>query len=333
MKNDLILSKILKNNKYLLFEYLRLKDIRYDVNFEETSLRMDSFKSNNYNGLSLSLEKMIYYDFKNSLKGSVLDMLHKICNKPKIEILLEFKDIIYNNKYNINPIDEEDFQENVIKEIPNYPINLLNLYPQTISDLFLEDGIDEKTQAIFEIKYDIDSDRVLIPVKFKNNLVGIIGRFNNKIVPKGVAKYLPLLAYPKSEILFGYDLCNSTIRKSKKVILVESEKSVMKSIQLGLFNTLAIGGSFISNSQIKLLSELEVKDVYICFDSDKNLEELKEYILKQFKNTEFNVYIIDNNTKYINEKSCLFDMKFKFKVFKNYFNKFKVEIYKGGKSE
>ena len=107
----------------------------------------------------------------------------------------------------------------------------------------------------------------------------------------------------------------------------------MKSIQLGLFNTLAIGGSFISNSQIKLLSELEVKDVYICFDSDKNLEELKEYILKQFKNTEFNVYIIDNNTKYINEKSCLFDMKFKFKVFKNYFNKFKVEIYKGGKSE
>ena len=43
-------------------------------------------------------------------------------------------------------------------------------------------------------------------------------------------------------MLFGYDLCENGIKRTKTVILVESEKSVMKSIQIGLFNTLAVGG-------------------------------------------------------------------------------------------
>ncbi len=61
--NDNTFIKLLRNNKHLLFEYLKNKNIRYTVNVDESSIRMDSIGSNNFNGLSLSLNSMVYYDF------------------------------------------------------------------------------------------------------------------------------------------------------------------------------------------------------------------------------------------------------------------------------
>lgn len=325
--NDITFMNLLKNNKYLLFEYLKVKNIRYNVNIEETSLRMSSINSNNYNGLVLSLNTMTFYDFKNIEKGTVLDLLSILTNLDKNLIMFEFKMLSKNMNYKFQKVENNLDYEFEKKELLEYPRKLLDLFPCVISDLFLNDGINETTQVLFDIKYDKETDRILIPVIFKDKLVGIIGRYNNSEVPKKIPKYYPILSYPKSEVLFGYDLCKNKIIDTKTVILVESEKSVMKSIQKDMYNTLAIGGSNIINSQIELLKELDVKNIFISLDSDKNRDSLLTQINKWFKNeTDFNIYLVDNNTKYVNEKSCIFDMNWSKETTLKYIKKFNYKV-------
>ena len=325
--NDITFINLLKNNKYLLFEYLKIKNIRYNVNVEETSLRMDSINSDNYNGLVLSLNTMTFYDFKSVEKGTILELLSILTNLNKELIMFEFKMLSENINYKFQKIENNLDYEFEKKELLEYPKKLLDLFPCVISDLFLNDGINETTQLLFDIKYDKETDRILIPVIFKDKLVGIIGRYNNLEVPKKVPKYYPILSYPKSEVLFGYDLCKNKISETKTVVLVESEKSVMKSIQRNMYNTLAIGGSNISNSQIELLKELNVKNIFISLDSDKDRDSLLTQINKWFKNeTDFNIYLVDNNTKYVNEKSCIFDMNWSKETTLKYIKKFNYKV-------
>lgn len=324
--NETIFIKLLRQNKYILFEYLKVKGIRYSVNIEETSLRMDSIDSDNLNGLCLSLNTMTFYDFKTLQKGSVLDLLSILTGLNKYLVMFEIKSLVDNSNYELSKIDNNEFIEYEKKELLDYPVRLLDLFPNIISDLFLKDNINETSQLLFNIKYDKETDRILIPVMFKNKLVGMIGRYNNSEVPKKVPKYYPILVYPKSEVLFGYDICRDTILNTGTVILVESEKSVMKSIQVGLFNTLAVGGSNISKSQIKLLEELKVKRVFISFDSDKEKEVLLTQIKEWFKNTEIDIYFTDNNTKYIMEKSCIFDMMWDKQKTLNYIKKYSTKV-------
>lgn len=325
--NDITFINLLKNNKYLLFEYLKIKNIRYNVNVEGTSLRMDSINSDNYNGLILSLNTMTFYDFKSIEKGTVLDLLSILTNLNKDLIMFEFKMLSENMNYKFQKIENNVDYEFEKKELLEYPKKLLDLFPCVISDLFLNDGINETTQLLFDIKYDKETDRILIPVIFKDKLVGIIGRYNNLEVPKKVPKYYPILSYPKSEVLFGYDLCKNKISETKTVVLVESEKSVMKSIQRNMYNTLAIGGSNISNSQIELLKELNVRNIFISLDSDKDRDSLLTQINKWFKNeTELNIYLVDNNTKYVDEKSCIFDMNWSKETTLKYIKKFNYKV-------
>ena len=324
--NETIFIKLLRQNKYILFEYLKVKGIRYSVNIEETSLRMDSIDSDNLNGLCLSLNTMTFYDFKTLQKGSVLDLLSILTGLNKYLVMFEIKSLVDKSNYELSKIDNNEFIEYEKKELLDYPVRLLDLFPNTISDLFLKDNINETSQLLFNIKYDKETDRILIPVMFKNKLVGMIGRYNNSEVPKKVPKYYPILVYPKSEVLFGYDICKDTILNTGTVILVESEKSVMKSIQIGLFNTLAVGGSNVSKSQIKLLEELKVKRVFISFDSDKEKEVLLSQIKEWFKNIEIDIYFTDNNTKHIMEKSCIFDMMWDKQKTLNYIKKYSTKV-------
>lgn len=327
MNNEQVFINLMKDNKYLLFEYLNRNNVSYTVNTEETSIRMSSINSNNYNGLSLSLDTMVFYDFKTDRKGTVIDLLVETVHKSIYEIYMEIKQLILHTDYEIKISNNmNSIYEYEKRELLSYPKQLLNLYPNSISSLFLKDGLNEVTQSLFDIRYDKDTDRILIPVIFKNNLVGMIGRYNSFEVPKKVPKYFPILVYPKSEVLFGYDFCKDNIKKLGNVILVESEKSVMKSIQLGIFSTLAVGGSNISKSQINLLEDLNVKNVFICFDSDKNKDDMIKFIRKKFTESKLNVYLIDNNTKYVNEKSCIFDMDWDKEKTLQYINKIKKKV-------
>lgn len=91
---------------------------------------------------------------------------------------------------------------------------------------------------MFEIGYDLDSHRITFPVRDEiGTLVGIKGR---ALYEWQGDKYIYLERCAKSYILYRLWQNFEDIKKSDSVIVVESEKSVMKLYSYGYFNAVAI---------------------------------------------------------------------------------------------
>lgn len=159
-------------------------------------------------------------------------------------------------------------------EIPSYPSNKIECYPEVVSKFFLKEGITIESQNKFNIRLDVETNRIIIPVYLKSKLVGAIGRFNSK-VSGDIPRYLPILKYPKSKVLFGYDV-NYASLYNNTIILVESEKTVIRAFGTGYKNLLALGGNSISHFQRNLIYSLNPKEVILVLDKglgkDKAIE-------------------------------------------------------------
>ena len=97
---------------------------------------------------------------------------------------------------------------------------------------------------------------------------------------------MPVLRYSKSLVFFGYDIYYDLIKKTKIVMLVESEKSVMKMWQMGSkIPTLALGSNALSRNHIEILKLLQVDTVIFALDKSldyvdsliPNIQRLKKY--------------------------------------------------------
>lgn len=166
-------------------------------------------------------------------------------------------------------------------------VSFFDIYPIE----WIEEGISPNTMKKFNIKYSISENKVIIPhYDIDNNLVGIRGRALNKDEADKFGKYRPIevegisYAHPLSLNLYGLNLCKDAIRKYKKVILVEGEKSVLKGYEYYGENNImvAVCGSHINKQQINLLiKNFDVKEIIIAFDKEyESLREATQYILR-----------------------------------------------------
>lgn len=145
---------------------------------------------------------------------------------------------------------------------------------------FIEDGISVRTQRVFEVMFDETTMRVVFPIYDSNGeLVSIKGRYvgDDEWVLDEI-KYLYLYSFDKSIELFNYHRALPYIKKSGEVIVVESEKSVMKAWQYGFKNCVAICGSELSPVQAHMLIMLGV-NITFAFDNDMN----EDHVRKQAK--------------------------------------------------
>lgn len=156
------------------------------------------------------------------------------------------------------------------KEVLNrYSFNLNALQPWIEEDI----GIDALRR--FNIKYDLINVAIVIPHFDKEGrLIGVRGRF---MAPDALNKYMPLsyggefLAHSLGQNLYGIYENREAIKRSKTVVLFESEKSVMKmDTAFGPEKNFALAtcGNKVSNEQIVLLRELGVQYVVLAFDKD-----------------------------------------------------------------
>ncbi len=130
----------------------------------------------------------------------------------------------------------------------------------------------------FEIAYWGKSNQIIIPHRDKNgNLIGIRGRCLNKEDLLEGRKYIPVivegetLSHSLGNNLYGIWQNGKKIRECRKVILYESEKSVI--LNKGYFGrddfSLAVCGSNITSKQIEiLLYDLKVEKVILAFDKE-----------------------------------------------------------------
>lgn len=233
-----------------------------------------------------------YYNFKPKGKNPDLIWINKLKKQPKTEVIQK--------KYNKEILTSYVFDPHID---------------------FLNEGINCKTQRIFQVGYDVDSNRIIIPIynQYKE-LVSIKGRVEHSKEDEVDNKYLALMPYNKSHILYGLHQTLPFIQEEKKILVFESEKSVMLAYQFGYSFSVAIGGKSFSDYQVKKCIELS-PEVIIALDKDVDKEYYKK-IITLFK-PYVKLSIIYDNDNLLNEKDSPVD-KGKDVFKKLYDNRYKI---------
>lgn len=158
------------------------------------------------------------------------------------------------------------------------PPTLLDYFPKLFWAGWERDNISVQSMEKFNIRYDILNEAIIIP---HYNVEGkLIGLRNRNLNPTAFAKYCPtqiemttgkkIYNHSLLKHLYGLDKNKEVISSLGKVMLCESEKSVMQceTYYPNHNFTVACCGSVISNRQIELLIEQKVKTVILGFDFD-----------------------------------------------------------------
>ena len=218
--------------------------------------------------------------FLNCSLSEALKYICKICNidglseyikqedSPTLSFLKRYKKIIRN----------ETTTEDVILDD-----KILDLFVNAPCKIFTDDGIDIPTQEEFSVCYDLLTNRAVFPIRNeKGELISMKGRtLESDYRLLGIPKYYVYYEVETNHILFGEWEGKDYIKNADYIILVESEKSVMKLWQMGYRNCVAIGRKSISRQQRNKLLAYG-KPLVIAFDNDVKEKEL-QIISKMFK--------------------------------------------------
>jgi DNA primase len=136
-----------------------------------------------------------------------------------------------------------------------------------------DEGITIEAMIHFECGIDIHSERLIFAIRDNvGALIGVKGRLLCDDKADG-NKYMYLYSCGKSLLLYGLYQNYSEIIKAGEIIVVESEKQVIKLWGLGYKNAIAICGKSISETQVELILRCNV-DVVLAFDKDVQEEEV-----------------------------------------------------------
>lgn len=155
--------------------------------------------------------------------------------------------------------------------------NILNRYVESVSLRFIRDDISAATQRFFNVRYDIESQRVVFPIyDWQGNIIGIKGRANWD-VNIDEPKYLYLVPCNMLGTIYGY-WQNYKHMIDDTVVVVESEKSVMQAYEYGYRNIVALGRNSISAQQCRLIMSLNPQKVIFANDEGLDLKITKKNI-------------------------------------------------------
>lgn len=117
--------------------------------------------------------------------------------------------------------------------------------------------------------YDMFSRRITFPLWDKDgNIVGFSARIYRG--EKDVSKYMnsrESKIFKKGETLYNYHNARDSIKREKKVIVVEGFMDAIRISASGIKNVVALQGTAMTKEQITLLKKLRAK-VILCLDND-----------------------------------------------------------------
>lgn len=235
---------------------------------------------NNENLFVKDYERNLSYDLINYLIKAKNVEFKDVMNAIKQELHL---DSIYNYKRKVGlfgGLYDKLSRSNGEISVTTYPEEILKQYGNIPNTLWLKDGISLSTQRKWGVGYDVQSQRITLPIRTSTGeVMAVKGRCNYE-PEEFEPKYLYLIQGPMSQTLFGYSENYSSLYESD-VIVVESEKSVLILNSWGYNNVVALGSNSLSPAQARLIMSLNPKSV--TFMLDKSLE---------LKNTRTNIDIL-----------------------------------------
>lgn len=171
----------------------------------------------------------------------------------------------------------ERIRKNSVNKVNTYDESLLNKYIKCGNLRFLKDNISLETQKFFNIRYDVESQGIVIPIFNQlGQLMGAKVRCNYE-VEDGEMKYFYLIPCSMSQTLYGYSQ-NYNYIVGGTIYIFESEKSVMQCHSYSIRNCVALGSGSISQKQIRMILELNPEIIVFMHDTGFKLESIKRNI-------------------------------------------------------
>ena len=211
-------------------------------------------------------------------KCSTWSAMKFICDQ--VNIPFNFKEEVKQVNTNIykwqNSLLKYTKNKNKNIELRVYNKKILNYFPKIYHTDWIDYGISEEVLDKYNIGWYNYKQQITIPCYRQNgDLIGIRVRNMN---PEIDIKYIPLqlldgteFNFPTNEVFYGENFNWTNVQRTKSVILVESEKTVMKyESWYGAKNNICLGlyGSVLSNAKLKKLLSWNCETFYICLDSD-----------------------------------------------------------------
>ena len=276
-----IKKELLDNPEKLeeLLEYFNFYNIHIHQSYISFGRAIDSSKKS----IAIRLEKNDYLYVSDYARNINQDLFTYISEQR----LVDFKDIISIVR-KILKIDDFSifrepqgifggFYEKIRKKneytCRTYDESILNKYVALANMRFIRDNITIDAQQFFNIRYDVESQGIVIPIYNQiGELMGVKVRCNYE-VQDGEMKYYYLIPCQMSQTLYGYSQ-NYNYLVNNVIYIFESEKAVMQCFSYGIRNCVALGSGSISRKQVRMLLELNPKKIIFMHDVGYDLENI-----------------------------------------------------------
>ena len=238
----------------------------------------------------IKLEDNDYLWIKDYARNINKDLFSYICDQRNVEFanvlrtvkivlgITDYYDYFENNKRSIfGGFYDKIRNKNNTSKIRTYDEAVLKQYKRICNTRFLKDNISLAAQKFFNIRYDIESQGIVIPIYDQfGQLMGAKVRANYD-VKDGELKYFYLMPCMCSKTLYGYAQ-NYSYLVNNVIFVFESEKAVMQCYSYGIRNCVALGSGSISQKQIEMLLQLHPKKIIFCHDVGFEMENIMRNI-------------------------------------------------------
>lgn len=306
------LLAFLGNDEYInKDDCIIFKTICHNVDPEDASLKLYYYKKNHrfvcYTECGDSFNIYTLFERRYKLLGIKYNFYK--------DIILKISDgkVVHKDNTGFYSVYESHYDKyrktKPLVNLPHYNKNILNIYTSFATPEWLEDGISEEVMNIYNIKYSIANNKIIIPhYDIDNNLIGIRGRALNEN-DLLIGKYMPVqiegytYSHPLSYNLYGLNVVKDNIKKYELAIVAESEKSALQYMTMfGKDKAICVAccGSSFHRYQLDLLLSCGAKKVLIAFDKEgETWEKRQKYYNK--------LYSICNKYKNFCKMGFIFD--------------------------
>ena len=262
-----------------LLEYFNF----YNVHIHQSYISFGRAQDTSKKSIVVRLEKNDYLYVTDYARNISKDLFSYISEQR----LVDFKDIIGVVR-NILGVDDFSlfnesrgifggFYEKIRKRseysVRTYDESVLDKYIPLANKRFVDDNISITAQQFFGIRYDVESQGIVIPIHNQiGELIGAKVRCNYE-VQDGEMKYYYLIPCQASQTLYGYSQ-NYNYLTNNIIYIYEAEKSIMQCFSYGIRNCVALGSGSISRKQVRMLLELNPKKIIFMHDVGYDLENI-----------------------------------------------------------
>ena len=276
------IKKELLDNPEKLKELLECFNF-YNVRVHQSYISFGRAQDTSKKSIVVRLEKNDYLYVTDYARNISKDLFSYISEQR----LVDFKDIIGVVR-NILGVDDFSlfnesrgifggFYEKIRKRseysVRTYDESILNKYIPLANKRFINDNISIAAQQFFGVRYDVESQGIVIPIHNQiGELIGAKVRCNYE-VQDGEMKYYYLIPCQASQTLYGYSQ-NYNYLTNNIIYIYEAEKSIMQCFSYGIRNCVALGSGSISRKQVRMLLELNPKKIIFMHDVGYDLENI-----------------------------------------------------------